>query len=169
MSERSKRRAAEMAVLDAASHVYHYAKSGGDEPTTMGGLFHTLLQAVEDLETLGLEAPTGTPTNFPPEQTALDAAESMRKIAGKLAGKVLVEILTAHYEYGVTGLTTDAIQARLHGTHQGISPRITELRDKGWIVDSGIRRATRSGRKAIVWKPTRLALEASRLVKEWSW
>ena len=38
-------------------------------------------------------------------------------------------------------------------THQSISARVNEFKDTGWIIDSGTRRKTRSGRAAIVWTP----------------
>lgn len=184
MSDRSRRRNAELAVIDAAEDLLRkgatasYASFGSfaratdidiTRVTVDAAGWGNLRLACSALRHLGLAAPTGTPVNVPSTPTAADAAASMRKIVGKVVGDVFLEILAAHYTYGVTGLTADAIQVRLKGTHQGISPRITELRDKGWIMDSGLRRPTRSGRQAIVWKATQLGLDGSRLVKEWSW
>jgi hypothetical protein len=40
-----------------------------------------------------------------------------------------------------------------------VSARVNDLMKKGWIVDSGIRRKTGSGRSAIVWRPSALAME----------
>jgi hypothetical protein len=58
------------------------------------------------------------------------------------------------------GLTTEEVEEALERKHQSISPRVNELRDTGWLVDSGERRKTSSGRNAIVWTPTQAALEA---------
>lgn len=50
------------------------------------------------------------------------------------------------------GATCDEIEQITELSHQTCSPRVHELMKSGDIVDSGERRATRSGRKAIVWK-----------------
>jgi Fic family protein len=50
------------------------------------------------------------------------------------------------------GLTCDEIEQILDMKHQTVSARILELRRKGLIEDSGERRKTRSGRKAVVWR-----------------
>ena len=52
---------------------------------------------------------------------------------------------------GEHGATCDEIEVMLDLTHQCASPRCTELREKGLIVDSGRRRITRSGRRAAVY------------------
>jgi hypothetical protein len=167
MSEKSKRRAAEMAVINAAVRVTE-APAPNNAGSTFWAAVGDLDRCVENLRALGLSEPTGTPTNHGSAQTAYDAARSMEAIVGKVAGDVFREILTAHHA-GATGLTTDAIEVRLKGTHQGISPRVTELRQKGWIYETILRRETRSGRKAIVWAPTLLGIEAAGEVSDWSW
>ena len=50
------------------------------------------------------------------------------------------------------GLTCDEAQVMLSMTHQSCSPCFTWLSKDGQIYDSGQRRDTRSGRKAIVWR-----------------
>lgn len=80
--------------------------------------------------------------------TSQQAAESISNV-GKLAYKVLINIATTK-----GGLTCDEVESLMNGKHQTISARVNELRDKGWIKDSGVRRPTRSGRKAIVWVPS---------------
>jgi transposase len=52
---------------------------------------------------------------------------------------------------GHRGMTCDEIEQILDMRHQTISARVNELRNGGWIVDSGIRRPTRSNRNAVVW------------------
>lgn len=49
------------------------------------------------------------------------------------------------------GVTSDEAEAALRLSHQTCSARFNELRNAGLIVDSGNRRATRSGRKAAVY------------------
>jgi len=90
--------------------------------------------------------------------TSTAAAASVADTVGKLAGECFDEIAVIAYNGGV-GLTVDQIEQILKRTHQSVSARVNGLRDKGWVVDSGIKRPTRSGRKAIVWAPTTLALQ----------
>lgn len=47
--------------------------------------------------------------------------------------------------------TCDALEVALGFTHQGCSPRLTALRNRDLVYDSGLRRKTRSGRQAAVW------------------
>jgi len=48
--------------------------------------------------------------------------------------------------------TCDEVEQSLDGTHQSISAAVNALMREGWITDSGVRRPTRSGRPAIVWR-----------------
>ena len=50
------------------------------------------------------------------------------------------------------GATCDEVEQMYCMRHQTASARIRELFLAGKIVDSGERRATRSGRSAVVWK-----------------
>lgn len=52
---------------------------------------------------------------------------------------------------GLRGATCDEAEVHLGLRHQTSSARFTALNKRGDIVDSGRRRPTRSGRKAIVW------------------
>lgn len=52
---------------------------------------------------------------------------------------------------GTRGTTCDEAEAALRMRHQTCSARFSTLAKKGKIVDSGKRRLTRSGRRAIVW------------------
>lgn len=80
--------------------------------------------------------------------TSEAAAESIRPHLGQLQTAVLRCILRAP-----GGRTCDSVEAELDMRHQTASARIRELSQRGAIVDSGERRPTRSGRKAIVWIP----------------
>ena len=77
----------------------------------------------------------------------------MNTHVGKLA-KLCFDEIGAVYRNDGVGLTVDALEQILNRSHQSVSARVNELRNKGWVTDSGIRRATRSGRSAIVWTPT---------------
>jgi len=49
------------------------------------------------------------------------------------------------------GLTADELAAKLNMDRYSIQPRTSELRRKGLIRDSGMRRLNSSGQAAIVW------------------
>lgn len=49
------------------------------------------------------------------------------------------------------GATCDEIESVMGYTHQSASARVTELKALGKIVDSGLKRKTRSGRNATVY------------------
>lgn len=51
------------------------------------------------------------------------------------------------------GVTCDEIESFANLSHQTASARITALKKRELIIASEERRLTRSGRKAIVWKP----------------
>ncbi len=63
-------------------------------------------------------------------------------------------VLFAVRATGDQGMTCDEAEMLLGMRHQTISARFTELRDGGWIRDSGQRRRTRSLRNAAVWVAT---------------
>lgn len=52
---------------------------------------------------------------------------------------------------GVLGSTVDEVETALGLSHQTASARVNQLRNDGWVKDSGGRRPTRTGTKAIVW------------------
>lgn len=54
--------------------------------------------------------------------------------------------------YGTNGCTCDELEQETGRSHQSMSASIRGGVKQGLIVDSGLRRKTRSGRQAIVWK-----------------
>jgi hypothetical protein len=76
--------------------------------------------------------------------TSRDAYKSVN--VTHLRGKVLAMLKR------LQGATCDEAQTLLGLTHQSCSPCFTWLSKDGQIYDSGQRRVTRSGRKAIVWR-----------------
>lgn len=80
-------------------------------------------------------------------ETSAAAARSMRPVAGTLRARVLA----VFERCGAHGATCDEVERDMDGRHQTISARVYELRNGGWIVDSGRTRKTRSGRQAIVY------------------
>lgn len=79
--------------------------------------------------------------------TSAAAAESMKTKAPLLRDRVLESIRARHSE----GMTCDEAEVALGLSHQTCSARFNELVARSEIVDSGNRRPTRSGRKAIVY------------------
>lgn len=79
--------------------------------------------------------------------TSKDAAKSMERKASALRLRVLAELQVR----GDTGATCDELERALQLSHQTASARLREMALAKSIVDSGAKRATRSGRKAIVW------------------
>ena len=74
--------------------------------------------------------------------------------AGDLApklGRLQNMALTAIRDAGWLGLTADELAARLGMDRWSIQPRTTELKRKGLIRDSGLRRPNATGKQAIVW------------------
>lgn len=133
---RSTRRAAETNLIDAAIGFVDHGRSYSD-----------LEGAVADYTALGLTMPDQHVTGNANPATSHEAGASLPGIVGD-ARKVFDEIVLGG------GLTCDQVEQKMNRSHQTISARVNQLRDKGWIVDSGLRRLTRSGRKAIVWRPT---------------
>ena len=150
MTERSTRRAAEMAVIDAAhAYINHYRFSPhGDDD---------LAAAVRAHESLGLDDTAQPAFSHNSTDTSAAAGTSMIEHVGQLARQCFDEIAIIYRNDGV-GLTVDQLEQLLNRSHQSVSARVNELRNKGWLRDSGVRRTTRSGRKAIVWMPTVQAL-----------
>jgi hypothetical protein len=85
--------------------------------------------------------------------TSIDAAQSHSPDDAKnLRAKVYAFIALRSVRGGIVrGATSDEAEAVLKLSHQTCSARFNELRNRGLIVDSGERRATRSGRKAAVY------------------
>jgi hypothetical protein len=81
-------------------------------------------------------------------ETSREAAVSMVRPATRLR----LEVLKFIENEGERGATADEVQLGLGLTHQTGSARVSELAHGGQIVDSGLRRATRSGRSAVVYR-----------------
>lgn len=81
-------------------------------------------------------------------ETSAAAAESVAKDAKSLEAKILVAIREA----GAKGLTGDEVAEKvgLPNPYQS-RPRLSGLRARKAIMDSGMRRINASGRRAAVW------------------
>ena len=150
MSKLSTRRAAEQAIIDAAyryrTHVIELRT-----PAEIDDMKHRLFIALQEHEALGLEMPNLPALSNNTTDTSGQAGASLKNISGD-ARACYEEIVLAG------GLTVDQVEVVLNRPHQTVSARVNQLRDSGWVCDSGMRRKTRPGRNAIVWRPTEMAL-----------
>lgn len=83
-------------------------------------------------------------------ETSLEAARSVLDSVGGMERFVL-DYLRLH---GEGGATVDEIEVALNMLHQTAGARTRGLVLKGFVKDSGERRLTRSGRRAVVWVAT---------------
>lgn len=89
--------------------------------------------------------------------TSIAAAKTNPPSAGTLRRRV-VQAIVARFKLYQAGMTTDELEVLFKRSHQSVSSAVSDMESKGWIRDSGERRVTRSRCKAIVYKPTDLAL-----------
>lgn len=80
-------------------------------------------------------------------ETSIEAAEATAPKVGRLQRMTLAAITSACWN----GLTADEASMTCGMDRWSIRPRLSELRVKGLIVDSGLRRPNVTGKRAIVW------------------
>ena len=152
------RRTLERAVIEAAAALIEADRF---KPLIFGVRLMDLTHAVDALDAAPLETTKVPKASVLHPETSWEAARSMReRIAGDL--KLVLDAIEVQCRFGGSGLgyTVDQLEQRLSRSHQSISARVNNLREMGWIVDSGVRRETRSGRQAIVWTLSDKAKEA---------
>jgi hypothetical protein len=89
--------------------------------------------------------------------TSIAAAASLPEPA---LARLEAQVFAVVQKWKAHGVTDDELEIETGLSHQTVSARRRGLVQKGRIVDSGLRRQTRSGRKASVWIPGRGAVEA---------
>jgi hypothetical protein len=144
MTERSTRRRAENAIIDAAYRWNDYPGPQQARDLNLAVLNHRTL-GLEQLSRRAARSNNST-------ETSAAAGASLGDISG-LARICFDEIALAG------GLTVYQLTQILGRPHQTVSARVNDLMRKNWITDSGLRRPTGSGRAAVVWKPSALAAE----------
>lgn len=158
----TRRRDLELAVIEAARAVDgHVDFVSGD--MAMGNLSRAILEldrALAELDKLReVEKPRASRVApITSHQAAAWVATSTQR---SMLGKIFYKIYWSdhpfiHDRFGDTrfyqrGRTADELIVELHRGHATVSARVNELANAGWIVDSGMRRPTRSGRDAVVW------------------
>ena len=92
----------------------------------------------------------GTYPNAPGHRNVETSIAAAMELAPKL-GRLQRMAEAAIRNAGPQGLTADELAARLDMDRWSIQPRTSELRCKGLIRDSGLRRPNATGKSAIVW------------------
>lgn len=80
-------------------------------------------------------------------ETSIEAADAVAPKTGRLQ-RLTLEAITAS---GANGLTADEAAEAVGLDRWSIQPRVSELRAKRLIADSGQRRRNATGKRAIVW------------------
>lgn len=80
-----------------------------------------------------------------------DAPETSKAIVDKIRTGSLQDRLLTQFQWSEMGWTDDELEQRTGRSHQSVSATRNTLMRKGYVVDSGDRRKTRSGNDAIVW------------------
>lgn len=81
--------------------------------------------------------------------TSVDAARSVRSELPRLEALVLGALRASP-----AGATAQELEAMTGLSGNTVRPRLVGLRERGLVEDSGGRRATASGRQAVVWRVT---------------
>jgi len=89
--------------------------------------------------------------------TSVEAAQAIKPHLGRLQKTVCDIIIAA----GPKGLTTNEIADRLNIDRGSVQPRTSELRARGLIIDSKVRRFNPNGKRAIVWVAVNRVLEVA--------
>lgn len=87
---------------------------------------------------------------LPPYQEHSDTSQAASASVAESASGMRARVLD-YIKASPTGRTRDEIEVGLGLLMQTVSPRVCELAELGLIEDSGERRPTRRGRKAVVW------------------
>ena len=97
------------------------------------------------------------PTHHIPTQEQVDTCRASRDQLKSKSHRYRMQIFDHIQMDG--GKTCDEIEVELSMRHQTASCFISNLKDEGFLRDSGKRRMTRAGRQAIVWETARYGNE----------
>ena len=86
------------------------------------------------------------------QQTSRDAYESVNRGNIPIRTQILDLFDLVQFNKSVPNWTCDELECVLDGKHQTVSASIRSLVKEGMLEDSGFRRQTRSGRRAICWQ-----------------
>lgn len=92
------------------------------------------------------------------QDTSIAAAAMVVPKVGYVRRRIIDEIRTAGRWNDGAGYTDSELERRLKVKHETLSSARNWLTGSGWLMDSGLRRESSSGRDAIVWALTPAAL-----------
>jgi len=163
----SHNRELKIAQRDVNEAVEVLVKTGryrlSSEPHDWQDAYDGLVNAWDAFETLrsSLEGDAAASAR----DTSIAAAKGNLPSIATLRGQVCERVFVAGLLkwrgpefYG--GMTCDELERALHRSHQSVSSAVNYAETAGWIRDSGFRRLTRSGSKAIVFTPSGKLIEA---------
>lgn len=154
---------AQEGVNDAVAKIYDMV-DGPDGTDAL--LMHSVLDLMERWEEFDrLRRDLEGPSAHAARDTSANAAKGLPPLRAGHLRRTIVSTLVAHRAHFRDGLTCKELEARLHKTHENVSPQVNYLENSGWIRNSGRTRVNPSGRDAIVWEPTEAAIEA---VRDWN-
>jgi hypothetical protein len=111
--------------------------------------FEVLHDAVMGLRKLRSQLDSA-PAPYSDDDTSRTAADMIAPVAGSLRRSILVELYRRR-NYPIPGATDDQLERALKRAHTSVSAARNFLVDTGWVIDSGHRVETCSGRPAKVW------------------
>lgn len=91
---------------------------------------------------------------YPPHQRNSDTSRASAAAVAPKFSERLRSMLQVFLRHGSYGLTDEEGQASLDIDGNSYRPARVTLASKGLVIDSGLRRKTRSGRSAAVWTLT---------------
>lgn len=153
MSYRQDLRAAELEVIRSAEKVVggtrHVEVADYVGITFDADDLLVLKEHVTALQALraDLNAPTAPSSD---DDTSANAARMALPMVGGLRRKIVYEV-NRRMRWPIPGATVDQLCRVLDRKHQSVSSAVNFLRDTGWLVDSGQRTNTSSGRAAANW------------------
>lgn len=147
MSYKQDLRDAELAVIRAADAYDRGVANRGSGYALVE--WHTLRGSLDTLRDLRvqLDAPV-TPSSD--GNTSADAARLALPMVEGLRRRVVYQISRC-MRYPIPGATDDQLERAMNCSHQSLSSARRFLVQTGWLVDSGQRMKTRTGRNAKVW------------------
>lgn len=88
----------------------------------------------------------------PPAQRHSETSVAAALAIEPAAGTLRAEVLACLRRCGPQGATDEEMQWDMRMGPNTQRPRRVELVDRGLVVDSGLRRRTAAGRRAVVWR-----------------
>lgn len=92
----------------------------------------------------------GISAGFKRTDTSHAAADDVRRKAETIRKRVMRQLTLSHPD----PLSSEEIAHLLDLPYESVQPRLAELRNAGKVIDSGVRRESRFGKRIIAWALT---------------